>query len=193
MNPIDHDLELAEIMLSEMHDYLLSKETFWPLGRVSRRGEPAFPKLTPGALILTFDELEAQAENMSADQVAAYQDMVARMAEVRQQRGANLAKKALAEMKQRLNLWQAYLSDLKESAAAAEQYPGQVKNRVLLDRLRELAQREAELGEITERVQALDNRLRRRFSTGPFVWHPRLRPIYPEAEYWYLYGQPAAR
>ena len=39
-------------------------------------------------------------------------------------------------------------------------------------------------------MTALDNKNRRYFEGGKFIWDSRLEPAYPPAKFWFLYGKP---
>ncbi len=189
MHEIAYSLELLGTMLEEFNDFLLSKETFWPLGSASRTGRP-FPRLSLGQLLLTRDELRVQAEEMEPKQIEAYSQLEEKWQQIREERAANLEKKALAEISQRLNLWRAYVQELRETSQRGESYPTDVRHRVLLTKLRSFVGKE-ELEPIEESLRHFDSRFRPIFRGGSFVWHPRLKPLYEEQEYWFLYGVPA--
>lgn len=191
MREISYSLELLETMLEEFNDFLLSKETFWPLGSSSQLGG-SFPRLSLGQFLLTRDELRVQAEEMEPEQVEVYSQLEERWQEIRSDRPANLEQKALAEMSQRLNLWKSYVQDLRETSQGRESYPTDVRHRVLLSRLRPFVDDE-EIKSVEETVRQIDSRLRPIFRGGSFVWHPRLMPLYDEQEYWFLYGRPTPR
>lgn len=188
MGEIPFNLQLMTIMLDEIDEYLLSSESFWPLGS-SKTGEP-FPRLSLGQLLLTRDELRVQAEDMEPEQINRYMDLDERWHEIKDERPANLEKKALAEISQRKNLWRAYLQEIRQSGQAARSYPTDVRHRVLLARLQAFISDEDELDALREEVRAMDNKLRSMFRSGSFVWHPRLIPLYGGQEYWFLYGEP---
>ncbi len=99
----------------------------------------------------------------------------------------------LAELKQRLNLWRAYIQDLQETPAAATSYTTDVRHRVLLTRLRPFISDEKALDDLRARLDPLDGRLRGFFRRGTFIWHRRFRHLYHEREYWFLYGKPVPR
>lgn len=176
-------------MLEQFDPYLLSKEVFWPLGERADSGAP-FPKLSLGQLQLTLDELSVQAEEMGPAQIQQFHELEGDFEQKRKEKPANIEKRASAEMRQRLNLWKAYVGELRTGSTAAESYPNDVRQRVLLDRLQEHLSEGDELEALRSELKALDQRLRRVFRGGSFVWHPRLRPLYDELDYWYLYGEP---
>lgn len=192
MQDISYSLELLETMLEEFDDFLLSKETFWPLGS-SSQGTGSFPRLSLGQFLLTRDELRVQAEELEPEQVETYGRLEERWQEIRSERPANLEKKALVEMSQRLNLWKAYVQELRESNQGAASYPTDVRHRALLTRLRPFVGDDEELQSMEDTLRQVDSRFRPIFRGGAFVWNPRLKPLYDEQEYWFLYGTPAPR
>lgn len=188
MHDIAYNLKLYRTMLEEFDDFLLSKESFWPLG-ASANGT-SFPRLSLGQVLMTRDELRVQAEEMEPEQIELFSDLDSRWEELRSEHPANLEKKALAESSQRLNLWRSYVQDLRESGQAASSYPTDVRQRALLSRLQTFISDEDELSKLQSKLDGLDGRLRPLFRAGSFVWHPRLSPLYDQQEYWFLYGEP---
>jgi hypothetical protein len=193
MDSIEYNLEFLEAMLSQLDQYLLSKETFWPLGETPVSVGPPFPRMSLGQMMLSLDELRVQANLMSPKQIQSYQDLSRAFDEAREQRPANLEKKAAAELRQRANLWAAYVNDLRQAERAAESYSQDVKHRVLTSRLTSFIKEEPALQEALAKVEAADAGLRTIFQAGGFIWHPRLKPLYDRSDYWFLYGRPVAQ
>jgi hypothetical protein len=188
--PLDHHLDLASAMLEEMEDYLLSAEVFWPLDRKTRRGMPPFPRLTLGTLLLTFDQLRAVKNEMNSAQDASHDRLMMRMDLLRTKHAVAMETKAGREGASRLNLWRAFVTDLEESPGRAGNYAYEVRHRVMLARLAELAPASADLMDALEKAQAVDRRLRRIFERNVFIWDQSLEETYPPGHYWYLYGHP---
>ena len=188
--PTDHNLDLASAMLEEMEDYLLSNEVFWPLERSAARGAPHFPRLTLGALLLTLDQLEAVQSEMTAGQSASHRRLMMQVDLLRAKHAVALESKAAREASSRLNLWRAFINDLEEAPTRAGSYAYEVRHRVMIARLAELALQSAELKTAADSALALDTRLRRLFEPGDFTWDARLQEAYPAEDYWYLYGNP---
>jgi hypothetical protein len=189
LRELQDGLDLFRAMLNDSGPFLLSKEAFWPLSERSASAQP-YPKLSIGLLLLTLDELRVRASEMDSSQGRAFADLTAEFEELRHGRPANLEKKALAEIRQRLNLWRSYLTDLTESNTTASSYPVEVRHRSLLRRLQDLVREGTSLHSMREEIRHQDARLRRIFQRGEFVWDSILKPAYPESEYWFLYGRP---
>lgn len=188
MNPasLEADLEYLDAGLNEARQFLLSDQVFWPL--TSDRGHRS--TLSLGQLLLVLDRVEAltpKAAEVSANTIEHLRSTFTRL---QHERPANLEKKALAEWRQRLNLWRAYLSDLLSAESAAGAYAVEVRQRVLLTRLLSLVLDTSEQERMRGQLKDQDSRLRRRFQDGPFIWDPALLDAYPPGEYWFLYGQP---
>lgn len=182
---------MAEAMAEELEDYLLSREVFWPLERRAAPGEPPYPMLSLGGMLLTLDELAALEGELGPEDAARLAELGRSLEDQRKEWRSSLERKAAKELHNRVNLWRAYLGDLEEGAKAIEVYPQEVRQRVMAGRLEEEAA-PAEAAESLRALGDLDSRLRRRFSPGPFVWDRRLARIYPAAGFWFLYGTPRA-
>lgn len=167
------DRPYLEAGLEELQDYLLSDQLYWPLGR---RAE--LPRLTIGGLLLALRRAET---------LGSAGDHRSRLEEARLRWGVAWERKVLREFAARLKLWAAYLEDYRAAPAAhAPDYPGQVRERVLLDLLR--AETFAPPKE-SAALAGLDEFLRAALVPGGFVWRESLRPAFPPDPFWYLYGR----
>lgn len=192
LRSIEDNLKVASAMMAEIPDFLKSNEVFWPLDASAASRAQQFPKLSIGGLLLALDQLAAQANAMTPEQAARYRELQNRYAEIADEWPANIARKAAAEMNQRVNLWRAYLQELNDNPRLAEAYPQEVRNRFLLERLLEPAQGAPELRDLRDRIAGLDRLFRSTFQPGDFVWDPRMLGSYPNERYWFLFGHPRA-
>jgi hypothetical protein len=190
MHPARYDLGLAAAMADELEDFLISGEIFWPLERRAPAGDPPYPQLSLGGLLLTLDELDAWEGDLAPGEAAQLQALRRRVEGLRAKRGAAIARKAGQELRSRVNLWRAYLGDLEEGPRPVELYPHEVRQRVMAARLVETAADLPEAASSRRVLGELDAKLRRRFEAGPFVWDRRLAKRYPPGDYWFLYGTP---
>jgi hypothetical protein len=190
MHPARYDLGLAAAMADELEDFLISGEIFWPLERRAPAGDPPYPQLSLGGLLLTLDELDAWEGELAPGEAAQLQALRRRVEGLRAKRGAAIARKAGQELRSRVNLWRAYLGDLEEGPRPVELYPHEVRQRVMAARLVETAADLPEAASSRRVLGELDAKLRRRFEAGPFVWDRRLARRYPPGDYWFLYGTP---
>ncbi len=190
MHPAGYDLDLVEAMVEELEDFLLSGEVFWPLQRRAGAGEPPFPQLSLGGLLVTLDELEAIEPDLSPELAARLQQVRGHVDALRAKWASAIQRKAARELHNRTNLWRAYLSDLDDGPRAAELYPQEVRQRVMAARLEAAAGDSAEAASSRRALGEADSRLRRRFNPGPFVWDRRLARVYPASKFWFLYGTP---
>jgi hypothetical protein len=104
-----------------------------------------------------------------------------------------LERKAAQELRSRLNLWRAYLFDIEERVDTTENYPHEVRNRVMFEHLADLSIRQPDTKLQVDEMRNLDTRLRSFFAPGEFVWDARLEGIYPQNTFWFLYGLPRPR
>jgi hypothetical protein len=168
MHSIGYNLTLLKEMMAEFRAHILSKELFWPLRKKSYDNVP-FPQLSIGALLLTLDELEAQASEMNALDERTYQEQLNIFERFSQKFRVAIENKAARELITRTNLWRGYLQDVEEDPQSLEEYSRQVRNRVLMKKLSWMLQ------------DAL---------TVEFIWDEMLEPIYPIEEYPFLYLKP---
>ncbi len=185
MTDPEFQLRVLESAVGELESYLLSSEIFWRMS-----GPAGLPSLTLGGLELARRALLAALGELDPDDRQRAQQATQRIDELRQPRRAAWERKAVGEMKVRLNQWRAYLQDLAEQPGDSERYTQEVRARAMATYLLEESDRLPEAGELRETLEALDARLRASFEAGGFIWDPALEPAYPAADYWFLYGRP---
>ncbi len=172
------DLAAFKEMVAELSDYLLSDAPTWRLS-----GSSDFPQLSPGSYLLTRARLSA-----APDQRAEIDSLTQQGGALLTKWAVTSEKKAAADLRQRVNLWQAYLNDLRESpASTAERYKSDVTQRVAAALLLSQFPRLSDSPD-SKRLPMLDSQLRPRFRPGPFLWAAELQPAFPPEEFWFLYG-----
>jgi len=169
-----------------LEDYLLSKDVYWQLGADSPAGEPPFPSLTLGGVLLAQARLKARA--LDGDLRSRRERINYRIDAIRTKWRAAWEKKAREEFSARLVLWRNFLEEYRlDPESNADRYPYEVSRRVMLDLL------EREAGQLLpaerEMVSGLDLVLYANFQSGDFVWEPELAGGFPKDRYNYLYGR----
>lgn len=190
MHAPEYNLKLARAMLDEFEDYLLSNELFWPLDPSALRDVLSVPRFTPGVLILVLDELNVQNIEMTTVQQTEHQKINLQMQHVLRMWPEAIGRKAAREMHSRLNLWKAYVNDLTEKIDRPDSYANEVRHRVIFERISELAARQTDAETTIQNGHLIDVTLQGIFKPGEFIWDPRLRTIYTQDPYWFLYGVP---
>lgn len=185
MSPTETLLDSFNVMLAELEPYLLSPELFWPIS--SRNRATPQDRLTIGNLLLHLDRMKSSGESLSSGFETRLRKSEMAWESAFEKWKSAITKKASAEISSRLNLWQAYLTDLEEGQGAAFNYHHEVRNRVIVERLSELLD---ELEVWDEDVKACDNLLRSLVVSTDFIWPSPLQTAYPEERYWYLYRKP---
>jgi hypothetical protein len=193
MYPIEYNFDLTHAILEEMEPHLLSPEVFWPISRQSKPGMPPFPRQTIGRLLLTLDQLAAQEARMSTDQAMIYQKILLKKATLCRKWAVAIELKSTHEMRTRLNLWGAYLTELEDRTEPSDYFANEVRNRVIFQRLTEYAAQQPDSETLKEDMTHLDSRLRLFFVPGVFIWDQHLQDLYPSTSYWFLYGLPRTR
>jgi hypothetical protein len=189
VHPPEYNLALARAILDQLEQFLQSDDAFWPLSARPPRPETPFPRLSLGALLLAFDELRAVEIDAEPTARSAMQAVEREYDRISQKWAVAVERKALAEASQRLSVWRAYLRDLDDGRADPTDYRSEVKQRVMLSRLLGLAQSNPESRAAIGALRTLDGDLRSLLAPGGFIWDSRLERVYPEADFWFLYGE----
>lgn len=190
MHSPSYNLNLLKIMNEELEDFLLSEQIFWPLGGNPDPGQPPYPKLSVGQLQLTLKELEAVEDALPPEQSRQWTSLRDRAWALRSKWTTAMAQKSLAESSTRVNLWRAYLNEVKEAGGTSGNYTYEVRHRVILELLSDLTNL-LDDDRIQEEITALDNQLKGMLSKqAGFIWDEPLARVYPDNRYWFLYRRP---
>lgn len=185
MPSITYDIEFLEAGLDELEAYLLSDTLYWRTGASAPPGEPEFPSLTLGGLLLARQRLAAQPLNGSERQF--FDRLLQRLENSQSKWRVAWGRKARQSFNARLTQWNNYMADyLAQPEAYAQQYPTEVRVRIMIALLQPLA--EDINPSAIELLNSLDTLLRVRLQPGPFVWDAALAEGFPTTTYWYLYG-----
>jgi len=172
--------------LDQLEAYLLANELYWPIGVNPPKGQPPYPQLTPGGLLLARQRLRASAETLA--QQADLARIEQRLETLQAQWRTAWGKKAYQDLHTRLKLWRDFLEEYREKPSAHfDRYSYEVTRRAQLHLLTpeafDLPPAEAQT------LAGLDNLLRAVFIPGSFIWEERLAGSFPPAIFWYLYGR----
>jgi hypothetical protein len=188
MHSIEYNLTLFKEMLAVFESFIISQELFWPLEKKNFEGVP-FPQLSLGALLIMLDELMAVHAAMDPHQDRTYQDLLREYEVFSIKRRVAIEQKASRELITRTNLWRAYLEDLSEDPDSVVEYARQVRNRVLMSKLKDYSAG-APPEKDYEMFRGLDERVMLTAMSVGFLWDERLKPFYPIEEFPFLYVKP---
>lgn len=183
---INYDLRYLEAGVEELKDYLLYKDLFWPLSATPPTGEPSYPKLTLGNLLIAQARLGGYAANrqLDAKQQADYERIEREIEAVKRKWRAAWEEKAEHEFTSRLRQWGHYLDELhKKKDSHAPYYPNEVRLRTIL----QLLSADLEKGAHPELI-SLDVVLQSLLTPGKFVWEEAVQAGFPQEAFWFLYG-----
>ena len=173
MSTLEKDSAYFREGIESLEAYLLSDELFWPL-------QANQPRLTVGGMLLTSQRLRARLS------FAGWESRSAQLDSVRLKWRSAWERKAGREVHARFELWRNFLDDVRQSELKTGMYSQQVEYRVMLQLLRdELTVPVPDL----DAVDALDRLHRTMWLPGTFVWDADLTSVFPEPDFWFLYGK----
>ncbi len=186
-----YDLQYLRAGLDQLESYLLSKDIYRLLGVQPAHGQPPYPQLTLGWLLLARLRAQATAQN-SADRLE-LERLSQQLDAMRSRWRSAWGAKAQAEVRTRLNLWRDFLEEYRNDPAANfDRFAYEVNRRVLLELLIPEAAGLTASPSFEANLQALaglDGWLKSVFIPGAFIWENLLVSSFPQAIYWYLYGK----
>jgi hypothetical protein len=185
MPSIEYDLRFLRAGIDELERYLLAGDVYWPSGASAPAGEPAYPMLTLSGLFLA--RLRLEAAQLSPAQQSELGRLSNQMDATRSHWRSAWGKKATAEYRARLTLWNNFLDEYrKRPPAHHDRYAFEVTRRVQLELLGDEA---LELpAALPVALHGLDLIVKTLLVGGAFVWEASLAPVFPETRYWFLYG-----
>jgi len=180
-----YDIRYLQAGGEVIENFLLSSETYWPIGVPAAPGETPYPQLTLGGLALATARASAKAGSTAERSELA--GVTNKIEAARRKWRVAWGKKASQEVRSRLTQWRNFLEDYRENPGANyDRYPYEVFRRVVIQLLETDAEGLSEAER--EMIQGLDGMLRARLKDCAFVWEPDLQPAFPKSVYWYCYG-----
>ena len=171
----DEDRRLVLAGADELDSYLDSSQLLWRLS--DQAGS-----LTPGSLLLALKCLNTET---SIETDPPLKTAIETITELIQKRQAVWQKRIAAEFPYRLRLWKASLEEYFEDELLDHSIASQIKNRVLLELLKDEARMIAL--SLQNEIEQLDRRLKPFFNEGSFLWDTVLTAEFDASKFWYLY------
>ena len=168
-----------------LEPFLLADDVYWPLGLKALSGEPAYPQLTLGGMLLAHTRAAALAYSLS--QQTRMRQISEDLDHMRARWKTAWLKKVNHELHARQLQWANFLEDYRERPRANyDRYDYEVFRRVIIELLWKEIDPHTQAD--VDHLEGLDLILRSRFSSGPFIWSSELQAAFPFEQYWFLYG-----
>lgn len=171
--------------LKEIEPYLLSAELFWPLNIAPSVGEPGYPNLTLGGLLLY--QIFARPLAKTTPQITTLRKIDTEIESTQMRWRVVWERKASWEFKSRLRQWGNFLKEVRVDPEDNNgYYRYEVRFRVIMDLLK------PEIRDVDpsylEHLDSLDLLLRALFAPGDFIWEPDFETEFHTEKFWYLWG-----
>jgi uncharacterized protein YukE len=169
----------------EMRDYLLAKILYWPLQARAPSGEPTYPMMTIGSVMLVM--MQARALAMTTMQSMELDRVEIDLYTLRKRWRATWERKAHEEFHARLRRWSQFIVELRrQDEGFIPNYRYEVRWRVILELLT------IDLDNISIVDQNIlaecDQQLLAELIPGEFIWESGFADGFPQEVYWYLWG-----
>lgn len=188
---IDQDLREALAMVKGLESYLRGTELY---GNAGGGFFSRLPALTVGALLMRLRRLDALHEQLTSAQVSQLQEAQQQHALIRREWAVHYDEKVLREVKSRLDAMRTFFKECADSPKQAPNlYPPEASRRTIAQELVRVLSRDDTYAldkELNDKLMATDTRLRQFAKPSPFIWSSQLEPVYPPAEFWWLYAKP---
>ena len=185
MPSFDYDIRFLKAGIDQLENYLLSNTVYWPIRLNSPQGEPPYPNLTVGLLLLSNLRLNSTAHTVS--QQKSHNTLENELNQIHDKWIVVWENKSIAEINSRLILWKNFLNEYKNNPQSNyDRYRYEVNRRVLLEILSTNIDK-LEFSKL-ELLDILDKFLQSKLVMGEFIWEDNLKKVFPKQPYWYLYG-----
>ncbi|MGW8143106.1 MAG: hypothetical protein ACWGN2_01850 [Anaerolineales bacterium] len=184
MPSFEYDSGYLKEAVELLENYILSKDIYWNLNANSPPGEPGYPALTLGAVLLA--EARLQGRDLTEVQDRKLSRLQQVTDRIRAKWRTNWGNKAKEEFRSRLDLWGKFIEDFRRDPKGNfDRYSYEVNRRVMLELL------EAEASEIPivqrELLEGFDKILSAMMVPGEFVWDEKFEAGFPTERFPYLY------
>jgi len=183
------DLEIAEAFVAELDNYIIKDDLYRTVFVRTGEGEINL-QMTGGDLLARLHRLQGEADALLADEqrrLATAQHEADRIIHSLKTR---FHQRLQREMKTRLDSLRYYLDELDDDRqAAGSNFPFEMRNRQRIEEIVKQLGRDA-TGDLLTQLRQIDNRIRQVGKPSDFTWDARVRRVYPQERYWYLYMRP---
>lgn len=173
-------------MVGQLTSYLDSDTIFWP------SSYPDLTTMTLGDYLMRQNRLLAlRGKALNAPAQERLDVVVACFDRVLYYNTEEFKQKMGRELESRLYQWREAVQQLTREEAGADCYEAEGENRVVIEDVFQkfyiLADQPAP--HLAEEIEQLDLKLRPYWQPGKFIWPVEWQAAYPQAIYWWLYGQ----
>lgn len=181
---IDLDLKEVKAMVENLVPYIYEDNLY---GNINTD----LARLTPGSILLRLRRLGLLRSQMNESQATLYDKLKAQNENVRKEWGVAYGKKMVTEAESRLRDLQTYIKECKEDPKlCANAYNPEALRRTIVAEIMNALPAEIDKSALKNTLGAVDRGLRSNIRETPFIWAQTLQPIYPQDNYWWLYGRP---
>lgn len=187
---LERDLKEAADMAAGLADYLRGDQVYGSVGGMFGSGTQ--PALTIGALLLRLRRLRALSDSLTDGQRQQLTTVETQHEAIQREWSVHYEEKLLREANSRLDAMRAYFEECSQS-------PRQCANSYLPEALRRTIVQELVIAmdalnvaseDLNRKARDTDGKLRRYVQASDFVWAQEFVPVYPRADFWWLYMRP---
>ncbi len=184
------DLAVVRAMVEELQDYVLGDQVYRTLVIPTEHGQDRVQS-SGGDLLARLHKLHGQEALLTPEERRQLAELERQVEEITHRFRDQWRALLVRELKARLNSLKWYLDEYEADPRSGRvNYPFEIRNRQRIAEIWKVLREDPPPG-LADQIAAVDQRLRRVTVAAPFVWDDRVRAVYPQDEYWYLYVRPA--
>ncbi|MCD6291399.1 MAG: hypothetical protein J7M34_12915 [Anaerolineae bacterium] len=187
------DLIVLQAMIDQLDDYLSRDRVYRPMLVHTPQGAIR-PAMSIGGILFRLRRLRALESRLSPAQRDALDRAEDELSRARRWYPEAYRDHVIRELRGLLHSWRWFLDDCCERLdECATEYPAEAHTRTTIQLLIDHLGEGEVPDEVLRQVAAQDDRLRRCFHGGEFIWPSEWEVAFPRQEYWWLYGLPGTR
>lgn len=185
------DLDELEQMVERLGDYLLGDAMYLPVSGSFFRASSS-PQMTIGALLLRRRRLSQLRPKLKRADGFRLDAALANHGKLRREWTLRYERKLLREIPSRLKVMAGFFRECGENPRdCAGAYPIEALRRTVAQEiLMSMDEFGYDKSGAVASLRPADQALRRILRAGEFIWAPQLAPVYPSADFWWLYATP---
>jgi hypothetical protein len=183
------DLAVLESLADELEAYIV-KDDLYRTVRVHTPAGDQMVQMSGGDLLTRLFRLSGERDKLSPDQQVRLDSKRVQVEKTIYSLRTRFHERLNREVKARLDALSWFLDECASDPARGRgEYPFEIRNRQRIDVI--LVELGSDLTpDLKAQISRVDDRIRLMVKPASFAWDPRLEPLFPRAQYWYLYSSP---
>lgn len=190
---LGRDIREAKAMTENLDQYVRGDQLYVQIGGLGAGlGGSRMPSLTVGALLLRLRRLTELKDQLTSEQKAEFDAVVAQHNTVRTEWRLHYDEKLAWEAKSRLDAMRQFFSECAENprTCGGNYRPEALRRTIVQEIVDAMDEAGLEDDALRPKLKETDSRLHRFLKPAEFLWDAQIAAVYPDDKFWWLYQHP---